>query len=382
MPQPTIYPGSHDEVFEQLQGREGFGNADIVRDKFQAKLDAPTVPSLPLLSYPIDLGHSPENQFMIRFDISETGGAALSNTRTYQDVAAQFAIEGAQDTGVGSVIEQAAGVIASTGAVFVDAAMSAFGGQDGSNIQNTDIAGKGRDSFVEDSLGMKNLTTPAGTIYMYLPGSIAIGYGFEYEDADLSSMDILKGLRSLTETQTGVGAAAQAEIARTIGMSAVKAADAVGNLVGGTDILVNSIKGSSRQVQNPFVVHMFKGVTRRTFRFSFTMIPRSEKEANAIHNITTLFRKYAHPKRSSGGRFLDFPAEFNIAFLYQQKENIRMPRIRKCALKGINLNYGETTFTSTRPDSDGKVNPTKMTMELEFSELEILTQQSITEQGA
>jgi hypothetical protein len=66
----------------------------------------------------------------------------------------------------------------------------------------------------------------------------------------------------------------------------------------------------------------------------------------------------------------------------QQKENIRMPRIRKCALKGINLNYGETTFTSTRPDSDGKVNATKMTMELEFSELEILTQQSITEQGA
>lgn len=241
--------------------------------------------------------------------------------------------------------------------------------------------GKGRDSFVEEATGLTNLTTQVSSVYMYLPGAISISYKIDYEDADLSALDILKGLRSLTETQTGAGKEAQAEIARKMGMSALKVADDVAELVGGKEGLTNALNAQQRQVINPFVVHMFKGVGRRQFRFAFTMIPRSEEEALVIENIVTTFRKYALPHRSQEGRFLDFPAEFNLTFLHRNRENIRMPKILKCALTGINLNYGETTFTATQTDSLGMVSPTKITMELEFSELEILTQQRV-EQGA
>ena len=377
MPQPTIYPGSFNEIYDQLEFQQNYGIADIIKDSFQTKLDATTKTSPPLLSYPIDLGESPENQFMIRFDIYETGGAALSNKRAIQNFSVDVAKLGAEGKGAG-FLQQVGGLVASSASGIVDSVVSTFQGE----VQNADTLGKGRDSFVEESLGIHNLTTHAGSVYMYLPGSISIGYKFEYEDADMSSLDILKGLRSLTETQTGSGAVVQAEMARKLGMSALKTADSITEIVGGQDALMNSVKSSSRQVENPFVVHMFKGVGRRTFKFSFTMIPRSAKEAMAINTISTMFRTYAHPKRSAGGRFLDFPAEFGIAFLYKQQENIRLPKIRKCSLAGINMSYGENTFTSTKPDADGKVNPTKVVMELEFAELEILTQQSVTEQGA
>lgn len=386
MSQPTIYPeGSYDSTYNLLQSQQNYGNADTVgmfRDAFQAALNSTTRSGgPPLLSYPIDLGSAPEYQFSIRFDIYQTGGATLQRARSRQDSIAAAIVQSVNQAegslSVGQFVDLAGAAI---DPIF-DLVGSSFGGAN-SNIGNVDQLGKGRDSFVEESLGLKDLTEFVGTIYMYLPGSISIGYKFEYEDADLSSLDILKGLRSLTETQTGAGGVAQAEIARKMGMSAIKVADSITELVGGKDVLERGLAASQRQVQNPFVVHMFKGVGRRTFRFAFTMIPRSELEARSIDNIVRMFRKFSHPKRSEGGRFLDFPAEFGISFLYQNQENIRLPKIRKCALTGINLNYGENTFTTTKPDAQGMVNPTKITMELEFSELELLTQQSIEEQGA
>jgi hypothetical protein len=249
-------------------------------------------------------------------------------------------------------------------------------------IQPIDNISTGRDSYVTEQLQLDNLTEHVATVYLYLPGTLNFGYKMDYQDTDKSSLEIGKLLRSLTETQTEEGGAMQAEIARKLGFAAVRAADSVSNLFGGSDSLIADLQLKQRQIENPFTVHLFKGVGRRSFKFSFNMIPRSYSEAVTIDNITRIFRQYAHPKRSSGGRFLDFPAEVGVSFLYQNKENIRLPKIRKCAITGINLIYGENTFTTTKPDPTGVVSPTKVTLELELSELEILTQQSITEQGA
>lgn len=348
-------------------------------DKFAQWLDAAYPPSPFGLTYPLDLGSNPEYRYAMRFDISETGGKSLERKRFLQNDAAKRlgGEEAGAESGFVNTIVGGGEALASG---IVQSAQGAVGGE--GIVQNQASAGKGRDSYIEEQVGIAGGTTFVGSVFMYLPGAINISYKMEYEDADFSAMDILKGLRSLTETQTAGGGAAQAEIARKIGMSALKVADSITELVGGKDGLVKMASASTRQVENPFVVHLFKGVGRRTFRFAFSMIPRSQKEASEINEIVTNFRKYALPYRSEGGRYLDYPAEFNIAFLYNNKETIRMPKIRKCALTGINLTYGEAVFTTTKPDQEGYVNPTKINMELEFSELEILTQQSVTEQGA
>jgi hypothetical protein len=106
------------------------------------------------------------------------------------------------------------------------------------------------------------------------------------------------------------------------------------------------------------------------------------EESQAIDNIVRIFRKYALPRRSEGGRFLDFPGEFEITFLYKGRDVIRIPKIRKCAITGIDLKYGEEIFATMKPDAAGFVSPTKITMDLSFDELELLVQQTVDEHGA
>lgn len=332
----------------------------------------------PVLVYPIDLGTSQDHQFSIRFDIYETGGVNLNRRRFIQDKFAKDIVESAGGNDGSLSSKQVLGLFGAASTPFLEALSvnDLLGGYDESS------ANTGRDTFTEEQTGLAGLTQHVSTVYLYLPGALNFGYKFDYQDSDKSSLEVAKLLRSLTETQTAEGGAVQAEIARKIGFAAVRAADSVTELLGGKDALLTDLSQKLRQIENPYVVHLFKGVGRRTFKFTFNLIPRSYAEAQSIDNIIRVFKAYGHPKKSPAGRFLDFPAEFDISFLYQNKENIRLPKIRKCALTGINLMYGENTFTTTKPDPLGMVNATKVTLDLEFTELEILTQQSITEQGA
>ena len=93
------------------------------------------------------------------------------------------------------------------------------------------------------------------------------------------------------------------------------------------------------------------------------------------HEIIGLLKFFSHPARAEGsGRFLDYPAEFQIKFLTADGlQNGYLPYIHKCALTGVKVKYGEeTTFTTFETDGFGAA-PTKIIMDLAFSELEILT---------
>ena len=335
------------------------------------------------LIYPNDLGVAEDLQYMMRFTIYDTGGTELRRhrqkfTENQQELTRMFqdkAKSESQTTNTSISLAQLLKLAKVSFDTAVDNVLNAFGGDNsGFNVSG---AGKGRDSFVEEASGFDKLTEYVQSIYLYIPGQIKVSYKFDYEDADLTSLDILRGLRSLTETQTTTSAAVQSELAKTVGMAALKVADESIELVGGQEIFTNNQAAATREIRNPFVVHLFKGVGRRTFRFEFDLFPRSQTEAVNIEKIIKTFKLYAHPNRSAGGRFLDFPAEFQIEFLYKNAQVIRMPKIMKCALTEISTDYGEKFFTSTIVDSEGKVSPTKIKLQLEFSELELLTRDRI-----
>lgn len=347
----------------------------------------------PPLYYPYDLGLAEDLQYMVRFTIYDTGGAVLKKHRetftknqkqlqdTIRDSARASADEQGIDAGNSITLSQLAAIGKTAFGSALDAVVNSFGGLEGSGI-NVDGLGGRRDSFVEEASGFGGLTEEVQSIYLYLPGQMSISYKFDYEDADLSALDILRGLRSLTETQTGQSTAVQAEIAKSLGMAALKVADEAIELVGGQEIFTKNQAAATREIRNPFVVHLFKGVGRRTFRFEFNLLPRSSEEAITIEKIVNTFKMYAHPDRSDGGRYLNFPAEFQIDFLYKNADAIRIPKIMKCALTSISTDYGEATFTTTVIDSGGKVSPTKVKLSLEFSELELLTRERIVRNGA
>jgi hypothetical protein len=134
--------------------------------------------------------------------------------------------------------------------------------------------------------------------------------------------------------------------------------------------------GQHRKAKNPFVLQLFESVDRRSFEYEFEFAPRNQDEVNEIYSIIRTFKRHALPARALGGRFLDFPAEFRITYVNTDKENLYLNRITRCALTSIDVKYGTNPFTTFRPDDSGAA-PTKMTLNLKFSEMEILTQDRI-----
>lgn len=231
-------------------------------------------------------------------------------------------------------------------------------------------------SWVEEETGMPSQgQNRVGGVYLYMPTTIEASYGIEYESSNMAGMDMLQLPNALLSSD--VSPDVTREIARKIGFANLKVLDKVAQFVPGFDgSFEKYMSAQTRQVTNPMSLHLFKEVKRREFTFPYVFLPRSREEVQHIHRIINTLKYYAHPQRSSSGRFLDYPAEFKITFMENDgTENFYLPIIQKCALSGIRVKYGDdATYSVFTRDISGSP-PTKVTMELTFSELEILTRE-------
>jgi len=146
-------------------------------------------------------------------------------------------------------------------------------------------------------------------------------------------------------------------------------------------------------VKNPMLEVMYKGVSLRKFNFSFSLWPRSEKEAKEVQKIIELLRFHQAPeiKNNTGGFFLIPPSEFDISFMYNGKINPNMERISTCVLTNIATDYtpkGFHTYESIGSIDKAEVGETGMpvgiNLTLSFLETQIITKDyysnGITEQ--
>ena len=330
--------------------------------------------------YPYDLLSNPTLQSVMKIEIYDTGGGALDTKRNQFQAMTSSIVDkittsigiGEKPISIGSVdisgmVGAAGGALLEAAGAIVNTAKQAF--LDG----DPQGQGLGRDSYTEEKTGMVGLTQQIlQSIYLYMPTGFEVGYGLEYEDSSMASLGNLKLAKAIVQ---GDQATAR-DIGKKLGLANLKVLDSLGELVGaepGTFKMFASAQ--QRQVTNPMALHTFKEVKRREFSFAYTFLPRNQEEMQTCHEIIGLLKYYAHPKRSDGtGRLLDYPAEFGISFLMANGTlNGYLPQILKCALKSISVKYGEdTTFTTFREDDFGAA-PTKITMSLTFSELEILT---------
>jgi len=329
--------------------------------------------------YPYDLLSNPTLQSVMKIEIYDTGGGTLDTKRNqFQAVTSNLIDNITSSIGNGEKPKippsDISGMVGAAGGAILEGIGAIF------NTANQAITdgnlkgqGLGRDSYTEEQTGLSGLTAKIlQSIYLYMPTGLEVGYGLEYEDSSMAGLDNLKLAKAIAQ---GDQAAAR-DIGKKLGMANLKVLDALGDLVGAeAGTFSKFASAQQRQVSNPMALHTFKEVKRREFNFSYTFLPRNQEEMQTCHEIIGLLKYYAHPKRSEGsGRFLDYPAEFGISFLMADGTlNGYLPQILKCALKAINVKYGEdTTFTTFRQDNFGAA-PTKITMSLTFSELEILT---------
>ena len=221
------------------------------------------------------------------------------------------------------------------------------------------------------------------SVAMYFPPTVTQSYEVKYE-----------------ETQMGVGTVTGAEvIGGFTGFNADSMKNAMGAAMDGlrtavTGLALDAVEmvpgfsgakaaiGIARgKVIVPKMEVTFEGVGLRTFSYSFSFTPSSQTEADEIDNIIRLFRENSAPDYTDAlGIEMTIPNTFDIAYYTGAVENGYMHRIGECYLKSVNVTYGGDKMTFHTPKPGKGAMPTRVTMALEFRELQTITK-SLIQQG-
>ena len=138
---------------------------------------------------------------------------------------------------------------------------------------------------------------------------------------------------------------------------------------------------STGRAKNPQLELAFESVPFRTFEYEYTFAPKNRKELDNVHKIIQLFRFHMLPElalgQESAEAMFNLPSQFEIRYMYKDKENVYIPRISRCALNSCNINYTpHEHFTTFKGDGKG-ASPNIMTMSLSFTEMEVMTKNTI-----
>lgn len=135
-------------------------------------------------------------------------------------------------------------------------------------------------------------------------------------------------------------------------------------------------------ILNPNMELLFDGVTLRTFKFSFKLTPRSEKEAAEVKSIIKTLKQNMAPGFSQSGfdgqtssitnLYLSTPKIFELTYKKGSQDHPFLHRFKQCFLTDMSVNYtGEGTYaTYGGAINDGGGTPVSMIMDLGFKELE------------
>lgn len=148
----------------------------------------------------------------------------------------------------------------------------------------------------------------------------------------------------------------------------------VGAASGGTISAAGIVPALLGHPINPGVEVLYRSTSLRRFEYSFLMAPSSEKESIALKSIVKKLRRFAAPKQNETVKFLfDTPAEWTIEFYYKGQINQSIPKVRRCVLTDININYSPQGEWSTFKNG----HPVSCLLALGFSEMEIITRQHV-----
>jgi len=171
------------------------------------------------------------------------------------------------------------------------------------------------------------------------------------------------------------------------------AADGVGGVIGaGVDVVQDAIaklQTKARSLSTGEITldrqeMLFEGIDYRTFSFEYSFLPKNEREATAVDKICTLFKYHSRPKiksASTGTYNYQLPSQFQIQYMYRDKENEFMNRIGQVVCTDCTITYGEGEQWKTFRPSTYKhgAQPVKTNIKLEFTEIDLIDKTAIAE---
>jgi len=236
--------------------------------------------------------------------------------------------------------------------------LKAQGFQSGDNLLRTTTNRMSQTKF------FKNISE---SIILYTPSTnTKFDYSVSYEGVDTNLAKQLKGLFEGGDIlgKLGDGAERFFQTVITAGLDIA---------LPGFSAVTDKTRG---KVVNPNAEMVFTGVPMRTFNFPFEFAPKDEKEKDSIQKIIELFKFHMMPEKRGEG-YLKVPSEFQITYMYKDGANMYIPKISRCVLKDMSVDYSpEGVFTTFKGDNMG-AHPVLTKMELTFNETEIMTKETI-----
>ena len=208
----------------------------------------------------------------------------------------------------------------------------------------------------------------ADSIILYTPTTgTKFDYKVGYENIDTGIAGLVGSIGSIKDLIGAKGAGIGKTFLENVTKSALEIA--LPGFGGAVD------KALGRSV-NPNAELVFKNVPFRTFAFPFEFAPKNEKEKEDVQKIISLFKFHMMPEKMSEG-YLTAPAQFQITYMYRDGANMYIPKISRCALTDMSIDYSpEGVFTTFKADEKGAA-PVLTKMDLSFTEMEIMTKETI-----
>lgn len=216
------------------------------------------------------------------------------------------------------------------------------------------------------------------SIAMYMPAQVSANQKLNYTETDIGGLAQIANSFGTGFMKTGsfeqAYGAAQGNIKSGLEQMAKAALDVVAP---GAKAIAEI--GAGKVISNRLET-VFKGLEKRSFQFQFTMMPKSENEANIAKEIVEVFRFYSAPSFEGppdSSRVFVVPATFDIEYrINSGVENSYLNKISTCVLTNIGVNYGGERTTFFRPNSEGAP-PVQTAITLDFQELEVITRERI-----
>ena len=208
-----------------------------------------------------------------------------------------------------------------------------------------------------------------GSITLYMPNQISVSQKANYGEAEMGLL-VAAGLGSYKGM---VGGASNVDMG-VLGETLKKE---------GSNIFASALEGAgatgakaakaimSGETTNNRTEMKFEGIDRRSFQFTFRLIPRSSTEAEMIEQIVQTFREHSMPSFTTGdslGRTLKAPSTFDIQ--YHPSEHLHA--IGTSVLEAVDVKFG-----GDRPQFFGDKQPAETELTMTFKELDIVTREKV-----
>ena len=221
-------------------------------------------------------------------------------------------------------------------------------------------------SGINSKKNLQTHTRISDSIILYTPPSVKFDYKVGYEQIDTGIVGTMAGFFDGKDLLATAGSTAGSFLE-----SVTKAALEIA--LPGLGAAVDKGRGFS---QNPNAEMVFKSVPFRAFAFPYEFAPKNEKEKDEIQRIIEIFKFHMMPEKRSAG-YLTAPSQFQITYMYRDGANMYIPKISRCALTDMAVDYSpEGVFTTFKGDDKGAA-PVLTKVELTFSEMEIMTKETI-----